>query len=605
MGSEECLRALQAADVKNVRQLRQAVAAPYVNGDEENAAPQSHRHHYLGGTCVLNVALAAGGHPPLRSETLESLMAETGGEAMESSSDAAAAGMALLTAVLAEHRKSAKENEKEEEEEEEEEAMKKDIGHAFTAAGVKSASQLRRMALFGKLSATVRDLTVAECELAGEVAGVETTHHRHHRLRRHYSHQRHHHQQHHRGHHQQPIRRGCGAAAASEEEINKFDVSSSIIRGASTSASSSPPPSPSHSPSPSVPVPVVPCPVLFTAPHGVFLRRDGEGVHKPEEWTTLLATRMADATPGGVSMTWCEAERTRSRLLRRANPANRDPNCVTREEALTHPWGRLLSLHAAGARAVAVATGVADGDRDGDEDEDEDEDVSPLDVISEARRDGRENGSEDDGECRRGDRASGSETGTTTTTGKEELDDRRRRRWLRQRCRQRGIGTLHVDIHGRRDPAVSAHDIGFSDCDLGLAALIASERRRLASEHHRVDNVEDENGEDDQQETIGNALRRALGRRLRTFFASWRQPIGGYLPEGERFVVSEDPVLTGMRADSRMTISQQGVELGLTSVQVELSLRLRRSLKEDPAALRGFTRAITGAWMECCGVSSL
>ena len=70
-------------------------------------------------------------------------------------------------------------------------------------------------------------------------------------------------------------------------------------------------------------------------------------------------------------------------------------------------------------------------------------------------------------------------------------------------------------------------------------------------------------------------------------------------------MVSEDPVLTGMRADSRMTISQQGVELGLTSVQVELSLRLRRSLKEDPAALRGFTRAITGAWMECCGVSSL
>ena len=65
------------------------------------------------------------------------------------------------------------------------------------------------------------------------------------------------------------------------------------------------------------------------------------------------------------------------------------------------------------------------------------------------------------------------------------------------------------------------------------------------------------------------------------------------------------PLLMGMRADDRLTLSQQGVALGFTSVQIELSLRLRRALKEDPAALRGFARAVTGAWMECCGASAL
>lgn len=104
---------------------------------------------------------------------------------------------------------------------------------------------------------------------------------------------------------------------------------------------------------------------------------------------------------------------------------------------------------------------------------------------------------------------------------------------------------------------------------------------------------------------VGHALRRALARRLRAFFACWRNPRGGHLPEGETFAVSEAPVLTGMRADGRLTMSQQGVALGLTSVQFELSLRLRRALKEDPVALRGFAQAIIGAWMECCGMSAL
>ena len=36
-----------------------------------------------------------------------------------------------------------------------------------------------------------------------------------------------------------------------------------------------------------------------------------------------------------------------------------------------------------------------------------------------------------------------------------------------------------------------------------------------------------------------------------------------------------------------------------------INRRFERALKEDPAALRGFARAVTGAWMECCGASAL
>jgi hypothetical protein len=45
-----------------------------------------------------------------------------------------------------------------------------------------------------------------------------------------------------------------------------------------------------------------------------------------------------------------------------------------------------------------------------------------------------------------------------------------------------------------------------------------------------------------------------------------------------------------------MTLSQQGVRLGLASVQLELSLRLRLVLKDDPEMIQGFARAVVGAW---------
>ena len=204
VGSEDLLRALHAADVKNVRQLRQAVAAPYVDDDDREdpnnakktptatmmvmTMKQSH-YHYLGGPCLLNAALVAEGHPPLPGETLESLMAETGGGDMESS-DAAAAGIATLAAVLADHRCSSAatttanrrrmhaatttttttardervvrmvKNKNEEEE---------DIRRAFAAAGVRSASQVRRMALFGQLAEAGKEVRSMSVSISGAV----------------------------------------------------------------------------------------------------------------------------------------------------------------------------------------------------------------------------------------------------------------------------------------------------------------------------------------------------------------------------------------------------------------------------------------------------
>ena len=71
-----------------------------------------------------------------------------------------------------------------------------------------------------------------------------------------------------------------------------------------------------------------------------------------------------------------------------------------------------------------------------------------------------------------------------------------------------------------------------------------------------------------------------------------------------RFAVNEAPVLTGVRPDGRLTLSQQGVARGLASVQLELSLRLRRALVADDDAARMFARAVVDAWEDATrGVS--
>jgi len=244
--------------------------------------------------------------------------------------------------------------------------------------------------------------------------------------------------------------------------------------------------------------------VLFTAPHGVYLRREvvtANGpafeTHVPERWTSFIALAFAGAASGS-SMTWHRAERERSKATGTFDPGHVDPNCVSADVAGAYNWGVLLRRFADGASFEKRAT---------------DDDT---------------------------------------------------RAWFR------------VDVHGRRDPEVSHETLGPGDVDMGTGAL-------------RADRPE-----------LADALTEALGRRLRAFFAT----VGDAFPEhepakrkGEKaFRVNERPVLRGARDDGRMTLSQQSARLGLVSVQLELSLRLRLVLKDDPEMTQGFARAVVGAW---------
>ena len=88
--------------------------------------------------------------------------------------------------------------------------------------------------------------------------------------------------------------------------------------------------------------------VLFTAPHGVYLRREvvtANGpafeTHVPERWTSFIALAFAGAA-NGSSMTWDRAERERSEATRTFDPGHIDPNCVSTDIAGTYNWGVLL-----------------------------------------------------------------------------------------------------------------------------------------------------------------------------------------------------------------------------------------------------------------------
>ena len=108
-------------------------------------------------------------------------------------------------------------------------------------------------------------------------------------------------------------------------------------------------------------------------------------------------------------------------------------------------------------------------------------------------------------------------------------------------------------------------EIGDGDCDVGVGAL----------------------------EAVNVELADSLGRRSRTGWtgclARWRrrrEARGEF--DSPAYAVNARPVLTGRRPDGRLTLSQQGCALGLVSVQLELSMRLRRALVGDRAGDGGF-----------------
>lgn len=94
-------------------------------------------------------------------------------------------------------------------------------------------------------------------------------------------------------------------------------------------------------------------PIIVTAPHNVFLRRDGCTPHMREDYTTFIAQRLA-AELEGTCLCWTRLEQwrteTRYALGHRhiaagaastneaLDPTNRDPNFLCVEELYTNPW---------------------------------------------------------------------------------------------------------------------------------------------------------------------------------------------------------------------------------------------------------------------------
>ena len=83
--------------------------------------------------------------------------------------------------------------------------------------------------------------------------------------------------------------------------------------------------------------------VLFTAPHGLSLRREGFAHHKPEDYTTRLAKSFAQAL-GSSAVVWAEGERSKSEFLKLPDRFNADPNYLVRGSRFAHPFAsRLLA----------------------------------------------------------------------------------------------------------------------------------------------------------------------------------------------------------------------------------------------------------------------
>lgn len=251
--------------------------------------------------------------------------------------------------------------------------------------------------------------------------------------------------------------------------------------------------------------------VVFTAPHGIYLFRDNDVPHKPEDWTTFIAKTCAEWT-SGYALVWSESERLKSELTRTACSSNRDPNYA-----------------------------IAGWDCPDDE----------------------------SGEC--------------TSV---ELPWYTHLRRVRADVDGAKHTTLHVDLHGRRDPNFDGSDpLGASDCDVGVGALESSHPALAKAITCRMPTA------------IANALSTATGDSVCV-----RAGGGGVLDESHAFVVNDAPKLSGdwqkRGRHGRWTVSRMGCQLGYTSVQLELSRRLRLFLKDDVQALRLFATALVESFQE-------
>jgi len=260
--------------------------------------------------------------------------------------------------------------------------------------------------------------------------------------------------------------------------------------------------------------------VLVTAPHNIYLLRDGQPPHIMEEYTTLIAQRVARQL-GGVCLSWTRSEQYRSELLwllarhqgddtdsgALLDPQNRDPNFLCVDELVQNVW--FQEMQGIGLRWNEDSLG---GSRP----------------------------------------------------------------------------TLHVDVHGCRDPPCSP-----SHMTVGLAAMRhESDAGRGSIPLRRV-------------EAFGAALESELSSMLRGLDLRPRSAlVRVLLPELASAPDGVEPFSGAWApASRRFTQTQQAITYAkfTHSCQLEMSKALRRILSRDETAVLRLGRAINKAWVTAMG----
>jgi len=260
-------------------------------------------------------------------------------------------------------------------------------------------------------------------------------------------------------------------------------------------------------------------PVLITAPHNIYLRRDGQPPHVMEEYTTLIAQRLA-RTLYGTCLTWSRAEQRRTELLwflsrhcgdgseagAMLDPRNRDPNYLTPDEVLQNPWFKHMAK-------------IAD-------------------------------------------------------------------QW--QGPSGQNKPTLHVDIHGCKDPPATP-----SHLTVGLGAL-----RREADAGRGIVFTRSVDAFAASLESELGAVLSGMDLRPRATLVRVLLPSPADDLDGGASAPCERLSGAWAVSEGRVTQSQQAVSFaGFShSCQLEMSQALRRTLTRDDAALARFARAVSRAW---------
>jgi hypothetical protein len=314
--------------------------------------------------------------------------------------------------------------------------------------------------------------------------------------------------------------------------------------------------------------------VVVTAPHCIPLCRDGHPVHKKEEYTRLLALKLATSLHG-AALTW--SKETADRLGPAPEPSLRDPNYLRADELTSNRWSQQLKTIVAAAGS-AEDGGAAEGHRH----------ESPHAKVAQALRD------REDPHAKVARKLQEQEDPHAKAARQLRELERSPRGQPRAEAEVETAPpqppTLHVDLHGARDPSPDGHRYHIH---LGLMAMKRSPSPRVRDACEK--------------------LRAALAAEL----ATWAYELCEVAPQSGPGRGGTGPLLNGYpivqanpqerltgaldASTGRLTMTQQSVLYGCShAVQVELSHTVREIFaKKDKGCHRvraSFAHALGRAW---------